>query len=168
MVLATIAPVFPAFLIVESIDKFKKVKDETWKIIFGAFIILILISSIFVFWTFYNSIKGQAYNMIPSHYNQQWQKAMKWVREETPKDSVFAHWWDYGYWIQSIGNRATVLDGGNAISFWNYYMGRLVLTGDNQKDALEFLYNHDADYLLIDSSDVGKYTAFSSIGSNEN
>jgi hypothetical protein len=47
-------------------------------------------------------------------------------------------------------------------------MGRLVLTGDNQKDALEFLYSHDADYLLIDSSDIGKYGAFSSIGSDEN
>ncbi|HLD38565.1 MAG TPA: hypothetical protein VJA20_03930, partial [Candidatus Nanoarchaeia archaeon] len=105
---------------------------------------------------------------IPSAYNQQWQKAMKWVSDETPQNSVFSHWWDYGYWLQSIGNRATVLDGGNSNTFWNYYMGRLVLTGDNQKDALEFLYSHDANYLLIDSSDIGKYGAFSSIGSNEN
>jgi hypothetical protein len=93
---------------------------------------------------------------------------MKWVRDETPENSVFAHWWDYGYWLQSIGNRPTVLDGGNTITYWNYLMGRLVLTGDNQFDATEFLYNHDTDYLLIDSTDIGKYGAFSSIGSDAN
>ena len=92
---------------------------------------------------------------------------MQWVRDKTPEQAVFSHWWDYGYWVQSIGNRATVLDGGNAISYWNYLMGRLVLTGDNQADALEFLYNHNATHLLIDSSDIGKYGAFSSIGSNK-
>jgi asparagine N-glycosylation enzyme membrane subunit Stt3 len=116
---------------------------------------------------FYQEIKAQAYGFVPSTYNQQWQKAMQWVRDETPKQAVFSHWWDYGYWVQSIGNRATVLDGGNAISYWNYLMGRLVLTGDNQADALEFLYNHNATHLLIDSSDIGKYGAFSSIGSDK-
>ncbi len=167
MVLAPIAPIFVGYLIIESIERFRKAKDETFRIIIGAVIIIILVSSIFTFWTFYKSVKSQAYNFVPSHYNQQWQKAMQWVREETPKDAVFGHWWDYGYWLQSIGNRATVLDGGNVISFWNYYMGRLVLTGDNQKDALEFLYNHNTTHFLIDSTDIGKYTAFSSIGSDE-
>ncbi len=167
MVLGTIVPVFVGYLIIKSIEKFKETKDETWKIILGALVILILLLSIFTFWTFYQSITAQAYSFIPSHYNQQWQKAMKWVRDETPKDAVFSHWWDYGYWVQSIGNRATVLDGGNMISYWNYLMGRLVLTGDNQQDALEFLYNHNATHLLIDSSDIGKYGAFSSIGSDK-
>jgi asparagine N-glycosylation enzyme membrane subunit Stt3 len=171
MVLAPIAPIFLSFLIVDSISRFKKIKDRednTKKIILGALIILILILSIFIFWNFYKGVKGQAYNFIPSYYNQQWQKAMSWVREETPEDAVFSHWWDYGYWVQSIGKRATVLDGGNVIPFWNYWMGRVVLTGDNEPDALEFLYNHDATHLLIDSTDIGKYTAFSSIGSDEN
>jgi len=167
MVLGPIAVIFVGFLIVESIDRFQKSKDETWKIILGVILILILISSIYCFWIYYNSVKSQAYNFIPSSYNIQWQKAMQWVREETPKNSVFGHWWDYGYWVQSIGNRATVTDGGNAIVYWNYLMGRLVLTGDNQEDALEFLYNHNTTHFLIDSSDIGKYTAYSSIGSDE-
>jgi hypothetical protein len=93
---------------------------------------------------------------------------MEWVRTETPEDAVFAHWWDYGYWVQTMGNRATIVDGGNVIVYWNYLTGRLVLTGDNQADSLEFLHTHKATHLLIDSTDIGKYTAFSSIGSNEN
>ena len=168
MVLGPIAPIFAVFLIIDLFEKFKKSQDEIFRVIFAALLILILISSLFTFWAYYNGVKSQAYNFVPSHYNQQWQKAMDWVRQNTSEDSVFAHWWDYGYWVQSIGKRATVLDGGNAITYWNYLMGRLVLTGDNQKDSLEFLYNHDANYLLIDSTDIGKYGAFSSIGSDEN
>ena len=25
---------------------------------------------------------------------------MSWVRENTPEESIFVHWWDYGYWVQ--------------------------------------------------------------------
>lgn len=167
MILGPIVPIFAGYLIDKSFFSFKESKEEK-KLFFGILSILLIILAIFTFITYYKEIKSQAYNAIPTAYNQQWQKAMKWVRDETPQDSVFSHWWDYGYWLQSIGERATVLDGGNSNTFWNYYMGRLVLTGDNQKDALEFLYAHDADYLLIDSSDIGKYGAFASIGSNEN
>ncbi len=105
---------------------------------------------------------------IPSVYTQQWQKAMSWVRDNTSKESVFAHWWDYGYWIQSIGNRATVLDGGNDISYWNHLMGRYALTESDFAKTLAFLYPHNVSHFLIDSTDIGKYGAFSSIGSDEN
>jgi len=93
---------------------------------------------------------------------------MSWVRTETPKDAVFGHWWDYGYWVQTIGERATVLDGGNAISYWNHMMGRYALTGPDEREALEFLYAHNTTHFLIDSTDIGKYSAFSSIGSDAN
>ncbi len=168
MVLAPIAPIFLSYLAVETTDKFRKAKEKNWKMIFGGIVILIIVLSLFSFWSFYQQSKTQAYSFVPSNYNQQWQKAMSWVRENTSKEAVFAHWWDYGYWVQTLGNRATVLDGGNAIVYWNYLMGRHVLTGNNQEEALEFLYTHNATHLLIDSSDIGKYTAFSSIGSNEN
>ncbi|MDP2672689.1 MAG: hypothetical protein Q8O84_02670, partial [Nanoarchaeota archaeon] len=167
MILGPIVPIFVGYLVDQSIFSFKNSKEEK-RLFLGIVAIILIILTIFIFISYYKEIKSQAYNAVPSAYNQQWQKAMKWVRDETPQNSVFSHWWDYGYWVQSIGNRATVLDGGNSNTFWNYYMGRLVLTGDNQKDALEFLYSHDANYLLIDSSDIGKYGAFSSIGSNEN
>jgi asparagine N-glycosylation enzyme membrane subunit Stt3 len=168
MVLAPFAVIYVGYLIVFSTEKFRKTKDETAKILMGLAVIIIILSSLFAFVSFYQSIKSQSYSYVPSMYNQQWQKAMEWVRDNTPADAVFAHWWDYGYWVQTIGERATVLDGGNYFTYWNYLMGRLVLTGDNQHDALEFLYAHNASYLLIDSSDIGKYTAFSSIGSDIN
>ena len=35
---------------------------------------------------------------------------MQWVRENTPKDAVIAAWWDYGYWISTLGERKTLAD----------------------------------------------------------
>jgi asparagine N-glycosylation enzyme membrane subunit Stt3 len=168
MVLSTITPIFLAYLCVNIFERFKEAQDSNKRIIIGVFLILIICLSLFVFVNYLSATKQRAYNSVPYFYTNQWQNAMSWVRNSTSTDAVFAHWWDYGYWVQSIGNRATVTDGGNLIVWWNYLTGRLVLTGDNQKDSLDFLYSHNATHLLIDSSDIGKYGAFSQIGSDVN
>ncbi len=168
MVLGAVSPVAVAFLIVKGSQKYLGEKEDIKKLFAGIFILILLIASIFTLWTYYNSDKNVAENYAPGIYQWQWQKAMEWVRENTIKDAVFAHWWDYGYWVQSIGERATILDGGNAVGYWNYFMGRNVLTGTNEREALDFLYAHNGTHLLIDSTDIGKYGAFSSIGSDAN
>ncbi len=101
-------------------------------------------------------------------FDQQWQVGMKWVRENTPKDSVFAHWWDYGYWVQTFGERSTLSDGGNARGAINHFIGRHLLTGRDRVEALELLKTHNATHFLMVSDEIGKYTAFSSIGADEN
>jgi asparagine N-glycosylation enzyme membrane subunit Stt3 len=119
-------------------------------------------------------------------YNTQWQLAGQWVRDNTPKPNitytldergnkvmhyegpVFAHWWDYGYWVQNGFQRATLLDGANLRGLWNYFMGRNVLTAENQTEALSFLKTRNLTHLLIISDEIGKYTAYSSIGGGVN
>jgi asparagine N-glycosylation enzyme membrane subunit Stt3 len=166
MVLGAASPIVIGFLAVKTTKNYFKEKEDFKKLIAGILALLILISLIFTIWTYYQNDKSMAENYVPGVYTWQWQKAMAWVRDNTPINAVFAHWWDYGYWVQTIGERATVLDGGNAIGYWDYFMGRNVLTGTNERDALDFLYAHNATNLLIDSTDIGKYGAFSSIGSN--
>jgi asparagine N-glycosylation enzyme membrane subunit Stt3 len=166
MVLGAISPIAVAFLIVKSIQKYLKEKEEFNKLLTGILVLIVLISSMFTMWSYYQNDVYSAQNYAPTMYTQQWQKAMAWVRDNTPTTAVFAHWWDYGYWLQSIGERATILDGGNAIGYWNYFMGRYVLTGTDEQMALNFLYAHNGTHLLIDSTEIGKYSAFSSIGSN--
>jgi dolichyl-diphosphooligosaccharide--protein glycosyltransferase len=39
-----------------------------------------------------------------------WKDAMHWLSVKTPEDSVIAAWWDYGYWISSLGERKTLAD----------------------------------------------------------
>ncbi len=101
-------------------------------------------------------------------YDQQWQLAGQWIRENTPEDAVFAHWWDYGYWVQTGGERTTVTDGGNWIGYWNHLMGRHALMAETQTEALEFLNMHNVTHFLVITDEVGKIGAYSSIGSDEN
>ena len=46
-----------------------------------------------------------------------WPHAMQWVKENTPKDAVIAAWWDYGYWISTLGERKTLADNATLIDW---------------------------------------------------
>ena len=39
-----------------------------------------------------------------------WFDATNWIKENTSPDSVIFSWWDYGYWIQTLAERATLAD----------------------------------------------------------
>lgn len=163
-VFSQIIAVLWAYFFIQIADYLKKLKKDRFKLI-GYVVILIFIVSIFA--NYAKADLDQSKNVGPS-YNGQWQMAMAWVRENTPKDAVFAHWWDYGYWVQTGGERATITDGGNNVGAWNYFMGRHVLTGQSETEALEFLKAHDASHLLMISDEIAKYPAFSLIGGDEN
>jgi len=167
MMLVPPASIMISYLVVSLFFDVKKL-NSGMRIFGWIIVVIVVIATIFAGYSLYNSVNDQAEVFAPSVYTQQWQKAMAWVRENTPENSVFGHWWDYGYWVQSLGERATVLDGGNAISYWNHLMGRHALTGTDNRDAIEFLYTHDTTHFLIDSTDIGKYGAFSFIGSDVN
>jgi len=166
MMLVPPTAIIVSYFVVASFGDARKVKEDVLKIGVWILVGIIILATVFSAYKFYEQSNGEAAMYGPNVYTQQWQKAMAWVRENTETNAVFGHWWDYGYWIQSIGERATVLDGGNAISYWNHLMGRHGLTSPNSTDALEFLYAHNTTHFLIDSTDIGKYAAFSSIGSD--
>lgn len=167
MFLSAISIIPLSYMVVTLVSGIFKKREDIYKLFYVVITILILLSSIYTLSYNYNTITSTAKVYIPNSYTMQWQKAMGWVRATTQSDSVFAHWWDYGYWVQTMGERATMLDGGNNIGYWNYLMGRHVLTANNESEALELLYNHDVSHFLIDSTELAKYGAYSSIGSDE-
>ncbi len=167
MLVPPISIIISGFVVL-SFNDARSMKEGSIKLIVWILVGIIIFATLFASYQYYKDINSEAAVYVPSVYTQQWQKAMAWVRENTPQNAVFGHWWDYGYWVQSIGERATVLDGGNAQGYWNHMMGRFALTGASNQDALEFLYAHNTTHFLIDSTDIGKYTAFSSIGSDRN
>jgi asparagine N-glycosylation enzyme membrane subunit Stt3 len=97
----------------------------------------------------------------------QWEQSMHWIRDNTAEDAVVAHWWDYGYWTQTVGERATVVDGGNAMA-WDHGMGRYGLTHNNLQESFEYFKTHEVTHLLISEEEISKYHAFATIGSDEN
>jgi asparagine N-glycosylation enzyme membrane subunit Stt3 len=168
-----ITTILVAYFFVKVYDYAKSLKKDNLKYLkYGIYVILILMLVMpgvkGTLFNLYQTTSKQAEFTGPS-YNGQWQFAMKWVRENTTEDAVFAHWWDYGYWVQTGGERATLTDGGNAKGYGiNHFMGRHVLTAQNETEALEYLYARNATHLLMIKDEIGKYPAYSSIGSDEN
>ncbi|RLE51434.1 MAG: hypothetical protein DRJ21_00100 [Candidatus Methanomethylicota archaeon] len=39
-----------------------------------------------------------------------WIEALLWMRVNLPEDAVVASWWDYGYWITTLGNKTSICD----------------------------------------------------------
>jgi hypothetical protein len=145
----------------------KTSKDEMIRpILIGALIISVIASAITLS-GFVQSMSSQAQYTGPSS-NDQWQRAMEWVRDNTSPGSIFIHWWDYGYAVQSLGERPTVTDGGHLWGYWDHLIGRYLLTTPHPETAYSLMKTHNVSYLLIDPTDLGKYPAYSSIGSNEN
>jgi len=70
-----------------------------------ATIVLIAFSGI----SFYNS-NDYKISLVP-HLTDNWLTALLWLDGNTPQDEVVCNWWDYGYWIQTVGNRRTISDG---------------------------------------------------------
>jgi len=145
----------------------KKSKDDLLKLFLGILLIIVIVLSVISFNNFISTTIVQAKNTGPSA-NFQWQQSMKWVRDNTPTDSLFVHWWDYGYWIQYLGKRPTLADGGHFQgAFRDHLIGRYLLTTPKPETALSFMKTNDVNYLLIDPTDLGKYGAYSRIGSDE-
>jgi len=77
-----------------------------------------------------------------------WADSMQWLRENTPEDAVIASWWDYGYWISTLGERKTLADNATLID-WQIrkiavmYMSTpenawRILTSDAETDASSY------------------------------
>ena len=49
-------------------------------------------------------------NLSPTFVTNDWIDAMQWLKQNTPKDAVVASWWDYGYYITTLGERKTLAD----------------------------------------------------------
>ncbi|MFB6216989.1 MAG: STT3 domain-containing protein, partial [Candidatus Aenigmatarchaeota archaeon] len=106
--------------------------------------------------------------------NQAWHDNLDWMESNTSEGSVIMSWWDYGYWFESIGRRAAVADGGNQRYYTKKGFGKVnypladFLTSTNPSNNTEILRRHSVDYIVLDSTMIGKYTAVSQIAHRSN
>jgi dolichyl-diphosphooligosaccharide--protein glycosyltransferase len=89
-----------------------------------------------------------------------WPDAMQWVRENTPKDAVIASWWDYGYWISTLGERKTLADNSTLLDWQIRKIATTLLsTPDNGWQILVSDTETDASsYYVTLPSDINKPT----------
>ncbi|MFB6213193.1 MAG: STT3 domain-containing protein [Candidatus Nanohaloarchaea archaeon] len=106
--------------------------------------------------------------------NQLWMENLDYMSSETPEGSVILSWWDYGYWFESIGRRPAVADGGNAGFYSSERYGKVnypiadFLTSSHPSNHTYLLEKHSVDYLVLDNSMIGKYSAVSQISNRDN
>jgi asparagine N-glycosylation enzyme membrane subunit Stt3 len=62
---------------------------------------------------------------------QDWLEALTWMKDNTEVDSVVFAWWDYGYWITTIGDRRSLADNGTMNTTQISVIGRTFLADHN-------------------------------------
>ena len=86
---------------------------------------------------------GSIYNIA----TDDWRNAMEWLNENTPEDAVIASWWDYGYWITTLSERASLADNATLSTLRIQQIAKTLLSPPDE--AWEMLQELDADYFLI-------------------
>ena len=76
-----------------------------------------------------------------------WLATLEWIKLNTPENSVIASWWDYGYWIQTLAERATLADNSTTNSQIIQNIARMLLSSPD--DSWNILQNMKADYVVV-------------------
>ena len=90
-----------------------------------------------------------------SHYSNfasdDWKDATLWIKQNTPEDAVIASWWDYGYWITTLGERTTLVDNATLIDWQIKKMAFTLITlPDKSWNILSSDYKTDVSETLGD------------------
>ncbi len=76
-----------------------------------------------------------------------WPDTLKWIKDNTPKDSVVASWWDYGYWIQTLAERKTLADNATVDTNRIAKIAQMLLSSPDV--AWQKLHEMGANYVLV-------------------
>ncbi|OIO63968.1 hypothetical protein AUJ83_00450 [Candidatus Woesearchaeota archaeon CG1_02_33_12] len=117
--------------------------------IMSCFVVFILLSLLII-----NPMKtaqATAKNEIPS-MNDAWYDALTMIKENSSEDAIINSWWDFGHWFKAIADRGVTLDGGGQDQPQAHWLGRLMLTSDE-----------DESMGIIRMLDCGKHYGFKAI-----
>ncbi|RNJ78071.1 MAG: hypothetical protein EB829_05580 [Nitrosopumilus sp. H8] len=79
-----------------------------------------------------------------------WLDTLDWIKNNTPEDSLIAAWWDYGYWITTMSERATIADNLTSNDAHISYLARILMSPPDTSWAnLRGFADTGADYVLV-------------------
>jgi len=76
-----------------------------------------------------------------------WIHSLEWIKNNTPEDAVIASWWDYGYWIQTKAERASLADNSTLNDQIIKKIAKIFTNNPDQ--AWKNLTVMDADYFVV-------------------
>ncbi|WP_428326153.1 STT3 domain-containing protein [Nitrosopumilus sp.] len=76
-----------------------------------------------------------------------WLDAMDWIKNNTSENAVVGAWWDYGYWIQTKGERASLADNSTLIDHVIKKIAKAFISSPDE--GWELLREMESDYFLV-------------------
>nr|ABZ09097.1 putative Oligosaccharyl transferase STT3 subunit [uncultured marine crenarchaeote HF4000_APKG6D9] len=76
-----------------------------------------------------------------------WIDSMEWIKNNTSEDAVIGSWWDYGYWIQTKAERASLADNSTVI---DHIIEKIaIMFTSSPVQAWHILRDMESDYFLV-------------------
>ncbi|HEX2306468.1 MAG TPA: peptidylprolyl isomerase [Nitrososphaeraceae archaeon] len=76
-----------------------------------------------------------------------WIGALDWISANTPSNSVIASWWDYGYWITTLGNRTSLADNATINQTRIATIAKMFM--DQTENGLKIAKDLKSDYIVV-------------------
>jgi dolichyl-diphosphooligosaccharide---protein glycosyltransferase len=76
-----------------------------------------------------------------------WTQALSWISNNTESSAVIAAWWDYGYWITTLGERTTLADNATINSTRIETIAKMLVS--DQEKGLAIAQDLKADYIVV-------------------
>jgi dolichyl-diphosphooligosaccharide--protein glycosyltransferase len=76
-----------------------------------------------------------------------WTDAMDWLSKNTEPNAVIASWWDYGYWITTLGNRTSLADNATLNHTRIQTIGKMFVS--DEESGMKIAQDLKADYILV-------------------
>ena len=76
-----------------------------------------------------------------------WIDAMNWLSKNTEPHAVIASWWDYGYWITTLGNRTSLADNATLNQTRINTIAKMFMS--NEQSGIKIAQDLKADYILV-------------------
>ncbi|UCE95916.1 MAG: glycosyltransferase family 39 protein, partial [Candidatus Bathyarchaeota archaeon] len=103
------------------------------------------------------TIAASSLPLKPNEPVTDWLDALNWMRVKLKSTDVVASWWDYGYWITTIGNKTSLADNGTINSTKISQIGQMFMA--NETEAIKILNKYDATHIVV-------YTVFDQNGND--
>ncbi|MGC1119730.1 MAG: STT3 domain-containing protein [Candidatus Methanofastidiosia archaeon] len=83
-------------------------------------------------------------NETSDEMSDDWWNALMWIKENTPPESVVISDWGNGYWIESIAERKSVMNGGHYDIYWRLLKFGEMLDTTMEKIAVQEVFGFDS------------------------
>jgi dolichyl-diphosphooligosaccharide--protein glycosyltransferase len=91
-----------------------------------------------------------------------WREALAWMRDNLPSDAIVGEWWDYGYWINVMGNKSAISDNNTSNQTQIILIARAFL--NNETYALDALKSLNVTYVVVYEPWIGVSVGNQTIG----